>query len=92
MNAQRLLSECTATTGSFEEDDCIGYIEGVQDMLTYLQGRHIDGIQLPCLPPKMTTGQIEAVVAVFVRRNPQFYNADAAPVTYAALLDAFPCR
>jgi hypothetical protein len=92
MDAQRLLSECTAAAGSFEETDCSSYAEGVKDMLAYLREHRVGGIPLPCLPPTMSVGQLEAVVTTFIRRNPQLYNAPAAPAIYASLIEAFPCR
>lgn len=82
----------TAAAGSFEEIDCGSYVEGVKDMLAYLREHRVAGIPLSCLPTTMTVGQLEAVVSAFIRRNPQLYNAGAAPAVYAALVEAFPCR
>jgi hypothetical protein len=91
-DAQRLLYECSAAAGSFEEIDCGSYVEGVKDILAYLREHRFEGIPLPCLPTTMTVGQLEAVVSAFIRRNPQLYNAGGAPAVYAALVEAFPCR
>jgi hypothetical protein len=91
-DAQRLLYECAAAAGSFEEIDCGSYVEGVKDILAYLREHRVEGIPLPCLPTTMAVGQLEAVISAFIRRNPQLYNAGAAPTVYAALVESFPCR
>jgi hypothetical protein len=92
INAQRLLQECSAAQASFQGLDCAGYVEGVKDILNYFREHRVSGLQLPCSPPEMTIGQLEAVVSTFIRNNPQLYDRPAAPVIYAALVSTFPCR
>jgi hypothetical protein len=92
MDAQRLLAECSEPMDSLGYNSCIDYIEGVKDTLNYLREHNGSILRLPCTPPKITLGQIHDVFVRFIQSNPQYYNLDAAPAVYAALISAFPCQ
>ena len=92
MDAQRLLSECSRPMDSLSYNSCIDYIEGIKDILNYLNERDAAGVSFLCPPPTITLGQLHDVVVTFIQRNPQYSNVSAAPVVYAALVSAFPCR
>jgi hypothetical protein len=91
-DAQRLLSDCSGPMDSPRYNSCIDYIEGIKDILNYLSERGAAGVRFPCPPSAITLGQLHDVVVTFIRSNPQYYNIAAAPVVYAALVSAFPCR
>lgn len=66
---------------------CTAYILGVVDGMRALPDLH-----LYCLPDHMLSGDVEDVVTVYLRDNPQKRNAAAATMVAAALIQAFPCK
>jgi len=59
------------------------YITGVAETFSLLG--------MMCLPDGVTAGQIHAVVAKYLKENPEKWNSDANAIVYVALSSAFPC-
>jgi hypothetical protein len=71
------------------EGVCIGYIEGVADVLS--SGTVLHGFKA-CFPVDLITGQLLDVVKNWIERNPEKLHYSAPGLVASALSSAFPCK
>jgi hypothetical protein len=78
-----LLEKENPNGSAFEFGLFSGYVAGVVDVG--------DGI-LFCTGPGVTAGQYNAVVAKYIKNNPEKWNKSADSLVVEALKEAFPCK
>ena len=61
----------------------LAYVTGIAETFSILG--------LLCIPNGVTRGQMQAVVAKYLKEHPEKWNGDANPIVYVALSSAFPC-
>jgi Rap1a immunity proteins len=69
---------------------CLGYIEATADLVE-LGPLPIIGWRA-CFPDKVSVGQLEDVVVLFLEKHPEIRHAAAGGLVGEALAKAFPCR
>jgi hypothetical protein len=60
------------------------YVAGVHDTL--------DALGIVCASTSVSVGQVSAVVAKFVKENPERWDEPAVGLVSDALIKAFPCK
>jgi len=67
---------------------CIAYIDGIADAMRHdrILGR------TACVPEHATAGQLQAVVAQFLKVHPELRHLGGVSLVVDALAEAFPCR
>ena len=72
---------------------CLGYVEGITDVLGTLHDTGGDFLGWrACIPENMSAGQAADVVMKRLREDPEQRHLGAATVVASALALAFPCR
>jgi Rap1a immunity proteins len=77
-----LFSRCS-TEGNNGEISCLGYIEGVADLMTALDKT--------CLSGNVTSRQATDIVMKYLRDHPESRHYSASSIAGLALQQAFPC-
>lgn len=71
---------------------CGAYDMGVADAMQFFRtdGGNLTGFRA-CIPPPVTSKQVEDIVMKFLREHPELRHLSAAGLVINALADAFPC-
>lgn len=73
------------------DDPRVGF--GNLMFMSYVSGAFdVFGAMGTCLPSAVTTGQVSAVVAKFLKENPERWHESGARLVASALTKAFPCQ
>lgn len=86
-NGNSLKQKCGGA--GITEGVCIGYIEGIADVLS--SGTAVNGFR-GCFPNDLMTGQAYDVVKTWLAQNPEKLHYSAPGLVAAALASAFPCK
>lgn len=76
-------SASTSAHTAYQSGMYAGYAAGAFDILT-----HSGTI---CPQGRVTTVQVNAIIAKYLRQHPELLNQDAGPLVRSALETAFPC-
>jgi hypothetical protein len=71
---------------------CQGYISGVLDYHSFLQGLKLAPKTDICVPDSVSMNQIHAIVLKYLKTNKQHDGFIASPAVTMALFQAYPCR
>lgn len=100
MTGNTFMDKCanvSAETGnSVDFGYCVGYVEGVSDMIDMEQTRvNVDGSTNKayiCTSPDVTAGQMLRVVQKFIKDHPETQHYAAPALINNAFVKAFPCK
>lgn len=78
------------------EGYCTGYITGAGELIDGLLIEEdakllFDGKAF-CLPDDLNRGDVRDLVLAFLRKRPDVHEKQMTSITWAALIDAFPCN
>ena len=71
---------------------CQAYIAGVLDYHNVLQSLNIAPKVDICIPEKVTSSELHAIVLRFLKKNSEHDGFVAAPAVTMALYEAYPCK
>lgn len=71
---------------------CQAYIAGVIDYHNVLQSMKIAPSVNICIPERVSSNQLQAIVLDYLKRNSQHDSFIAAPAVTMALYQVYPCR
>lgn len=80
---------------SWSEGYCVGYVAGAGEMLDGLLLE--DGVRAAfdgkvfCLPDDVTKGAVRDRVLSFLREHPDISDLEMTSITWAALIEIYPC-
>ena len=80
---------------TWSEGYCVGYIAGAGEMLDGLLLE--DGVRAAfdgkifCLPDDVTKGAVHDRVLAFLRDHPEIADLEMTSITWAALIEIYPC-
>ena len=91
---QEFLELCNGG-GTWAEGYCTGYVTGAGELIDGLLLEEdlkaaLDGKAF-CLPGDLRKGQVRDLVLDYLRAHPEVRDKQITTVTWAALIDAFPC-
>ena len=89
LNGNQLQKICQAKDETTSKDVCLGYINGVADVL---RGKDEVAGARACIPTNVTTGQARDIVTRWLTANPEDCHCNASTLVAEALEVAFPCR
>ncbi len=80
---------------AWTEGYCTGYITGAGELIDGLLLEEdlksaLDGKAF-CLPNDLRKGQVRELVLDYLRAHPEIRDKEMSSITWAALIDAFPC-
>ncbi|SRR6266436_68773 len=88
LDGNALYRYCTATD-AFSQGACIGYVDGVADLMGFSD----DVAKRPqCIPVSVQAQQVVDVVVKFLRDNPADRNYNADSLVFAAIHQAWNCK
>jgi hypothetical protein len=70
---------------------CLGYVTGVADAVTALEGFGVLRKGAYCMPGNVSQGQLAAIFSKYLQENPAERHYAAASTLLGALAIAFPC-
>lgn len=86
MTTKELVSFCNDNDDNIKFGSCIGYLQGVADLLgTVRTSRNVSD----CVPVGVTAGTLKNVFLNFVALNPQYENYSASVPVIASYAKAF---
>ena len=80
---------------TWSEGYCVGYVAGAGEMLDGLLLE--DGVRAAfdgkvfCLPDEVTKGMVRDRVLAFLRAHPDISDRQMTSITWAALIEIYPC-
>jgi len=82
-------------TDAWSDGYCIGYVAGAGEMLDGLLLEDsvratFDG-KVFCLPDDVTKGRVRDRVLGFLREHPDIFDLEMTSITWAALIENYPC-
>lgn len=91
---QDFLELCTGNE-AWTEGYCTGYITGAGELIDGLLLEEdlksaLDGKAF-CLPEDLRKGKVRELVLDYLRAHPEIRDKEMSSITWAALIDAFPC-
>jgi hypothetical protein len=92
-NGNELLALCDRPD-TFARMTCLAWITGVESGLAAasVNDEAAGRPRLVCPPDRVTNGQIQDIVLVFLRQHPEVRHEDASLLSMTALRLGFPCR
>ena len=86
MTTKELVAFCNDRDSDLRFGSCIGYLQGVADLLgTVRTSRNVSD----CVPVGVTAGTLKNIFLNFVALNPQYENYSASVPTIASFAKAF---
>ena len=82
---------CAGSPGSRENELCGAYVLGVVSTMRYVNNSKTSTKPLACLPAAMSSGDMIAIAARYLRENPLLMDRDAAELLAKAFGIAYPC-
>ena len=87
--------ELCSGSESWTEGYCTGYVTGAGELIDGLLLEEdlksaLDGKAF-CLPEGLRKGQVRDLVLDYLRAHPEIRHKQMTSITWAALIDAFPC-
>ena len=87
--------ELCSDGGAWTEGYCTGYVAGAGELVDGLLLEEdlksaLDGKAF-CPPDGLRKGQVRDLVLAYLRERPEIRDKHIASITWAALIDAFPC-
>ena len=86
-SSAKVLKMCQQKPGSIDHAVCMGYIVAIADIMdtTALHGFSA------CIPAGVTIGQLQKVVTIWLKNNPDDHKYSANSNVADALAEAYPC-
>ena len=88
-NGNELQRICQAKNETASMDVCLGYINGVADVLS--EKAEVAGSRA-CIPLGVTSSQAQAIVLRWLKEHPEDCHCNASSLVAEALEVAFPCK
>ena len=87
VDSAQLFQMCQQKEGSLDGQACMGYIVAIADIMdtTALHGFSA------CIPAGVTIGQLQKVVTIWLKNNPDDHKYSANSNVASVLAEAFPC-